>query len=92
MSKVIAIALKDIKIRSSGKTELLFFIILPLIFTVLLSGMFFGGGSSKIVMVVVDEDNTSLSHQLLLLTVSLTGTEPASPRFAPPASAFVMTE
>ena len=30
MSKIIAIALKDIKIRSSGKTELLFFLILPL--------------------------------------------------------------
>jgi ABC-2 type transport system permease protein len=67
MSKVIAIALKDIKIRSSGKTELLFFLILPLIFTVLLSGMFFGSGSSKIVMVVVDEDNTSLSHELVSL-------------------------
>ena len=67
MSKVIAIALKDIKIRSSGKTELLFFLILPLIFTVLLSGMFFGSGSSKIVMVVVDEDNTALSHELVSL-------------------------
>jgi linearmycin/streptolysin S transport system permease protein len=65
MSKVIAIAWKDIKIRSSGKTELLFFIILPVIFTVLLSGMFFGSGSSKIVMVVVDEDNSALSQQLV---------------------------
>jgi ABC-2 type transport system permease protein len=67
MSKIIAIALKDIKIRSSGKTELLFFLILPLIFTVLLSGMFFGSGSNKIVMVVVDEDNSSLSHELVSL-------------------------
>jgi ABC-2 type transport system permease protein len=67
MSKLIAIALKDIKIRSSGKTELLFFIILPVIFTVLLSGMFFGSGSSKIGMVVVDEDNTALSQKLVSL-------------------------
>ena len=65
MSKIFAIAWKDIKIRSSGKTELLFFLILPLIFTILLSGMFFGGGSSKIVMVVVDEDNSTLSGDLV---------------------------
>jgi ABC-2 type transport system permease protein len=67
MSKVIAIALKDIKIRSSGKTELLFFLILPLIFTVLLSGMLSGSGSNKVVMVVVDEDNTALSQKLVSL-------------------------
>lgn len=67
MSKVIAIALKDIKIRSSGKTEILFFLILPVIFTLLLSGMFFGSGSSKIVMVVADEDNSTLSNKLLSL-------------------------
>jgi ABC-2 type transport system permease protein len=65
MSKVIAIALKDLKIRTSGKTELLFFLILPVIFTLLLSGMFFGSGSNKIVMVVVDEDNTDLSSELV---------------------------
>ncbi len=70
MSKVIAIALKDMKIRFSGKTELLFFLILPLIFTLLLSGVLFGGGSNKIVMVVVDEDNSDLSHKLVSLLQS----------------------
>ena len=65
MFKIFAIAMKDIKIRSSGKTELLFFLILPLIFTILLSGMFFGSSSNKIVMVVVDEDNTALSGALV---------------------------
>jgi ABC-2 type transport system permease protein len=67
MSKVIAIAWKDIKIRRGGKTQLLFFLILPLIFTLLLSGVFFGSGANKIVIVVVDEDNTSLSHELVRL-------------------------
>jgi ABC-2 type transport system permease protein len=67
MSKVIALAWKDIKIRTGGKTQLLFFIILPLIFTLLLSGVLFGSGTSKIVMVVVDEDNTSLSKELVSL-------------------------
>ena len=65
MSKIIAIAKKDMKIRFSGKTELLFFLILPLIFTLLLSGVLFGGGSNKIVMVVVDEDNSVLSQKLV---------------------------
>jgi ABC-2 type transport system permease protein len=65
MSKILAIAWKDIKIRSSGKTELLFFLILPLIFTLLLSGLFFGSSSNKIVMVVVDEDNSTLSGDLV---------------------------
>jgi ABC-2 type transport system permease protein len=67
MSKVIALAWKDIKIRTGGKTQLLFFIILPLIFTLLLSGVLFGSGTIKIVMVVVDEDNTSLSKELVSL-------------------------
>ena len=70
MSKVITIALKDMKLRFSGKTELLFFLILPLIFTLLLSGVLFGGGANKIVMVVVDEDNSDLSHKLVSLLQS----------------------
>ena len=70
MSKVIAIALKDLKLRFTGKTELLFFLILPLIFTLLLSGVLFGGGTNKIVMVVVDEDNSDLSHKLVSLLQS----------------------
>ena len=70
MSKVITIALKDMKLRFSGKTELLFFLILPLIFTMLLSGVLFGGGANKIVMVVVDEDNSDLSHKLVSLLQS----------------------
>jgi ABC-2 type transport system permease protein len=70
MSKVITIALKDMKLRFSGKTELLFFLILPLIFTMLLSGVLFGGGANKIVMVVVDEDNSNLSHKLVNLLQS----------------------
>jgi ABC-2 type transport system permease protein len=70
MSKVIAIALKDMKLRFSGKTELLFFLVLPLIFTLLLSGVLFGGGANKIVMVVVDEDKSDLSNKLVSLLQS----------------------
>ncbi len=67
MSKVIAIALKDLKLRFSGKTELLFFLILPLVFTLLLSGILFGGGTSRIGMVVVDEDNSDISQEVVSL-------------------------
>jgi ABC-2 type transport system permease protein len=70
MSKVIAIALKDLKLRFGGKTELLFFLVLPLVFTLLLSGVLFSSGPSKIVMVVVDEDNSDLSHKLVSLLQS----------------------
>ena len=77
MSKIIAIARKDIKIRFSGKTELLFFLFLPLIFTLLLSGVFFGGGVNKIVMVVVDEDNSDLSDKLVSLLQSSEAVAPS---------------
>jgi len=77
MSKIIAIAMKDMKIRFSGKTELLFFLFLPLIFTLLLSGVFFGGGVNKIVMVVVDEDNSDLSDKLVSLLQSSEAVAPS---------------
>jgi ABC-2 type transport system permease protein len=75
--KVFAIAWKDLRLRFTGKTELLFFLILPLVFTLLLSGILFGGeGSSKIVVVVVDEDNSALSGELVRL---LTDSETVAP-------------
>jgi len=77
MSKIIAIARKDIKIRFSGKTELLFFLFLPLIFTLLLSGVLFGGGVNKIVMVVVDEDNSDISGKLVSLLQSSEAVAPS---------------
>jgi ABC-2 type transport system permease protein len=77
MSKIIAIARKDIKIRFSGKTELLFFLFLPLIFTLLLSVVLFGGGVNKIVMVVVDEDNSDISGKLVSLLQSSEAVAPS---------------
>ncbi len=66
MKKILAIAWKDALIRFSSKSELLFFIILPLVFTFLLAG---GTPSSdddnRIRLVVVDGANTSLSQQLI---------------------------
>jgi ABC-type Na+ efflux pump permease subunit len=84
MPKIFAIAWKDLKIRHSSKTQLLFFLVLPVIFTLLLSGMFFGAGSGKIVLVVSDQDNSALSHQLVSL---LQASEVVAPSLMTPAEA-----
>jgi ABC-2 type transport system permease protein len=70
MSKVISIALKDMKLRFGSKAELLFFLILPLVFTLILSGVLFSDEAGKIVMVMVDEDNSELSRKMVNLLQS----------------------
>lgn len=68
LSKITAIAWKDTIIRFSSKSEILFFLILPIIFTTLLGGAFGGPGSDedfRILLVVVDEDQSELSQSLL---------------------------
>ena len=70
MSKVISIALKDMKLRFGSKAELLFFLILPLVFTLILSGVLFSDEAVKIVMVMVDEDNSELSRKMVNLLQS----------------------
>jgi ABC-2 type transport system permease protein len=65
MKKILAIAWKDILNRFSDKGELLFFVILPVIFTLAISAT--GGGQSekKISFLVVDQDNSSFSTELV---------------------------
>jgi ABC-2 type transport system permease protein len=67
MRQIIAIAWKDTLIRFSSRSELLFFIILPVVFTLVL-----GGGLSKLgqaddraPVLVVDQDGSPLSAELL---------------------------
>jgi ABC-2 type transport system permease protein len=66
MKKIFAIAWKDLIVRFASKSELLFFIVLPLVFTFLLAG---GTPSSsddnRIRLVVVDQAQTTLSQQLI---------------------------
>lgn len=67
-SKITSIAWKDAIIRFSSRSEILFFLILPLVFIFLLGGGLQGGGEAsdeRIVMPVVDEDNSELSQALL---------------------------
>jgi ABC-2 type transport system permease protein len=97
MSKVISIALKDMKLRFGSKAELLFFLILPLVFTLILSGVLFSDEAGKIVMVMVDEDNSELSRKMVNLmqsseTVapSLLGRENAQETFDKREAAAIM--
>jgi len=66
MKKIFAIAWKDAIIRFSSSSELLFFIILPIVFTFLLAGGTpSGDDDNRIRLVVVDEANTPISQQIV---------------------------
>lgn len=66
MKKIFAIAWKDARIRFASRSELLFFIVLPLVFTFLFAGRTPGGDSdNRTRLVVVDQAQTSLSQQLI---------------------------
>lgn len=66
MKKIFAIAWKDAIIRFSSKSELLFFIILPVIFTFLLAGGSPSGNEdNRIRLPVVDESQTIISQQMV---------------------------
>ena len=66
MKKIFAIAWKDAIIRFSSKSELLFFFILPVIFTLLLAGGTPSGNEdNRIRLPVVDESGTVISQQIL---------------------------
>ena len=65
MRKILAITWKDTLLRFSSTSEWLFFIILPIIFTVLLAGGTGAPSDSRIRLVVADQANTSLSAELI---------------------------
>ena len=65
MRKMIAIVWKDLLVRFSSPVELVFFILLPVVFTFILAG---GSGAPKdgrVRLVVVDQAQTSLSAELV---------------------------
>ena len=65
MKKILAIAWKDTLNRFADKSALLFFLILPIVFTLAISAS--GGGQSekKISLLVVDQDNSAFSTELV---------------------------
>lgn len=78
MKKIFAIAWKDTVIRFASSSELLFFIILPLIFTFLLAGGTPSGGATnnRTRLVVVDLADTAISHQIVAELENSTSTYP----------------
>jgi linearmycin/streptolysin S transport system permease protein len=66
MKKIFAIAWKDAIVRFAGSSELLFFIILPIVFTFLLAGGTPSGDEDpRIPLTVVDEAKTPISGQII---------------------------
>ena len=67
MKKIFAIAWKDAIVRFASSSELLFFIILPLVFTFLLAGGTPSGGNTnnRTRLAVVDLANNSISQELI---------------------------
>jgi ABC-2 type transport system permease protein len=66
MRKIFAIAWKDAIIRFASSSELLFFIVLPIVFTFLLAGGTPSGDEDpRIGLVVVDQAETTISKQIL---------------------------
>ncbi|MGD8807490.1 MAG: ABC transporter permease, partial [Chloroflexota bacterium] len=66
MAKIIAIAWKDTLLAFSSRSQLLFFIILPVVFTYTLGSAFSSDSdSSRIVLAVVDQDGSQLSAALI---------------------------
>lgn len=66
MKKLFAIAWKDAIVRFASSSELLFFVILPIIFTFLLAGGTpSGDDDNRIRLVVVDSANTAISQEIV---------------------------
>jgi ABC-2 type transport system permease protein len=65
MKKILVIAWKDTVLRFSSPLEWLFFLILPIVFTVVLAGGTGGGGDSRVRLVVVDQAHSPLSADLV---------------------------
>lgn len=65
MRKIIAITLKDALVRFSSTSEWLFFLVMPIAFTLILAGGTGGPADARIRLVVADQANTALSADLL---------------------------
>lgn len=65
MKKILAIIRKDTLLRFSDLVEWLFFLILPIVFTVVLAGGTGASSDARVPLVVVDQAHSPLSAQLL---------------------------
>jgi linearmycin/streptolysin S transport system permease protein len=77
MKKIFAIAWKDAIIRFASPAELIFFIILPIVFTFLLAGGTPSGNEDpRIWLLVVDESKTNISQQIITQLENSTAVRP----------------
>lgn len=65
MKKIIHIIWKDTILRFTSKSELLFFLVLPIVFTFILAGGTGNQTDSRIRLLVADEAQTALSQQII---------------------------
>ncbi len=66
MKKIFNIIWKDTILRFSSRSEMLFFLILPIVFTFILAGgTGFQGGDNRIRLLVADQAQSSLSVQVI---------------------------
>lgn len=65
MKKLFAIGWKDTRLRFASPSEWLFFLALPIVFTLVLAGGTGGPRDPRVRVVVVDEAQTALSAQLI---------------------------
>jgi ABC-2 type transport system permease protein len=61
MGKIFAIAWKDTLVRFAGGSRWLFFLILPIVFTIVLAGGTGSSSNNRVRLVVVDQANSPLS-------------------------------
>jgi ABC-2 type transport system permease protein len=67
MSKLLALAWNHLRIEFQDRSTLIFFLVLPILFTVVIGSALGGSastGDSRIPLLVADQDNTSLSTEL----------------------------
>jgi ABC-2 type transport system permease protein len=65
MKKIFAIALKDNLVRFSSKSEWLFFLVLPVVFSVVINLATTSQSDSRIALLVVDQDGGELARDLV---------------------------
>ena len=66
LKRIVAIAWKNIRLRFMTPTELLFFLVLPILFSFLIGGgMAAQEAESRVTLLVVDQDGSELAQDLV---------------------------